>query len=126
MGEIVLVSRKEIDWEKANCKGIHTEMFYTPMADLLKVGLSYRTLRRICFSCPIWKECLQIAIQEEPYGFWGGLSEEERKHLYEGTLPRSIKQLKMDLDFCAMSMNEILEVVQGVKRQFAYSAVSQK
>ena len=126
MGEIVLVKRKEVDWNKANCKGLDTNLFFTPMADLLEMGLSYRTLRRICFSCPIWKECLQVAIQEEPYGFWGGLSEEERRHLYNNTQPRGMKQLNMDLKICEVSLNNVIKVVKSVKRNFAYSAVSQK
>lgn len=83
--------------------------------------MSYRTLRRICFSCPIWKECLQVAMQEEPYGFWGGMSEEERKHLYNKTKPRSMKQLQMDLKVCNVRYKTIEETVEGIERQFMYA-----
>lgn len=116
------VRRKEVDWKQAGCLGVDTELFYTPLARLLEQGLSYRPLRRICFSCPIWKECLQVAVQEEPYGFWGGLSEEERRHLYDGTRPRSHKQLNMDLKACEISVQEVTKVVKSVKREFRYSA----
>lgn len=125
MGGIVLVKRKEVNWLDASCRGLDTNLFYTPMAELLEQGISYRNLRRICFNCPIWKECLQVAVQEEPYGFWGGLSEEERRHLYNGTRPRSMKQLMMDLKICNVNIENIKKVVKSVKRNFSYSAPSQ-
>ena len=115
------IKRKTVEWERANCKGLDTNIFYTPMAELLEDGMSYRTLRTICFNCPIWVECLQVAIQEEQYGFWGGLSEEERKHLYNGTKPRSMKQLQMDLKLLNVNLNGLLRVVKSVKRKFTYS-----
>lgn len=125
MGEIVLVKRKEVNWLDANCRGLDTELFYTPMADLLEMGMSYRTLRRICFSCPIWEQCLQVAVQDEAYGFWGGLSEEERRHLYNGTNPRGMKQLLMDLKICDVNLNNVIRVVRSAKRNFSYSSPSQ-
>jgi len=120
------INRKNVEWEKASCRGLDTELFYTPMAELIEQGMSYRTLRRICFYCPIWKECLQVATQEEAYGFWGGLSEEERRHLYNGSRPRSMKQLNMDLKICNVNIQNVIRVVKSVKRNFAYSAPSQK
>ncbi len=36
----------------------------------------------ICASCPVRQPCLDYAIQiREPHGIWGGLNENERKHL---------------------------------------------
>ena len=112
----------EIDWKKAACRGMDTEWFYTPMSELLSQGISYRTLRRVCFSCPIWEECLKYAVQEQPYGFWGGLSEEERKHIYNGTHPKSHKQLEKDLQVCKVKLKEVQKIVKSVTRKFSYSS----
>ena len=112
----------EVEWKKAACRGMDTEWFYTPMSELLSQGISYRTLRRVCFSCPIWEECLKYAVQEQPYGFWGGLSEEERKHLYDGTHPRSHVQLSQDLNYCGISLQYIIKIVKSAKRKFRYSS----
>lgn len=115
------IDRKKVEWDKAHCRDLDTDLFYTPMAELLEQGLSYRTLRRICFGCPIWRECLQVAVQEEPHGFWGGLSEDERRHLYNGTTPRSSYQLNKDLISCNVSLQEVFNVVKSVKRRHGYS-----
>lgn len=114
------IERKKIDWERASCKGLDTELFYTPLSELLADGYTYKTLRNICFNCPIWEDCLKIGVQEEQYGFWGGLSEEERKHLYNGTKPRSMKQLEMDLKLLNISLKDILKIIKNVKRNFLY------
>lgn len=119
------ITHKDVEWERAACQGIAPDLFYTPHVELLDMGFSYRTLRRVCFACPIWKECLQVATAYEPYGFWGGLSEDERRHLYNGTKPRSLLQLKRDLQENNVSLIEITRVVKSVERVFKYSAPSQ-
>ena len=116
------INRKEVNWKLAHCSGTDTEWFFMPLSELLTNGVSYQTLRSICFKCPIWKSCLQVAVQEEAHGFWGGLSEEERKHLYNDTRPRSHEQLMYELKNFGVSLETIRSVVKSVKRKFSYSS----
>lgn len=36
-------------------------------------------LKQFCDSCPMQLECATYAIKHEEYGFWGGMTEEQRK-----------------------------------------------
>ena len=114
------------DWNRANCSGMNTELFFLPIKELLKEGLSYRSLRRVCFACPIWRECLAWASENEAYGFWGGFSEEERKNIYESKPPRSHKQLDTDLRDCGVTRDEATRIIRSNKRKFYYSGALYK
>ena len=37
----------------------------------------YTYLRRICLNCPALAECREWAINNEEYGFWGGMTQTE-------------------------------------------------
>jgi WhiB family redox-sensing transcriptional regulator len=72
---------EEWDWQLfAACRGMDVEMFFHPLAE----GRKDRTRRIaqakvICHTCPVMTECRQHALTtREPYGIWGGLSEDER------------------------------------------------
>lgn len=42
-----------------------------------------RAAKRICAGCDVRMECADYAVRaREPYGVWGGLSEEDREHIY--------------------------------------------
>ena len=72
----------EINWEKAACEGAPTNLFYIIEEDKRVINLiGLEPTRRICGSCPIWKECLSYAMQNESYGMWGGLISKERNAL---------------------------------------------
>lgn len=113
------ITRKQVDWERANCKGIDPEVFYKQQSELLQEGLSFMTLRRICFACPIWRECLQIGVRYEQYGFWGGLSEEERRQVYANDPARRFAGLRRDLVFFPhINISEIIAIVNSVQRNY--------
>lgn len=113
------VERKNVDWSQANCKGLDTEMFYLQQSELLAAGLSYTHLRRICFNCPIWKDCLQVGVRFEKYGFWGGLSEEERRQISNENHSRRYAGLIRDLQqFPHIKFTEILALIKSVKRVY--------
>jgi len=39
--------------------------------------------KRVCASCPVIKQCAAHALSvREPYGVWGGLTEDEREVIY--------------------------------------------
>ena len=40
--------------------------------------------KRVCASCPVRLECADYAIRaREPYGVWGGLSEDDREGIFQ-------------------------------------------
>jgi hypothetical protein len=72
----------EIDWAKAACEGAPTSLFYIIEEDKRVINLiGLEPTRRICGSCPIWKDCLSYAMAHESYGMWGGLITKERNAL---------------------------------------------
>ena len=69
--------------EEAACRGMDTELFYLPENSR---GTNKQTIvtaaKKICATCTVKSECLEYALAiDEPYGVWGGMSEEERRYL---------------------------------------------
>ena len=70
----------EVDWKKGACAGFDTHLFYkieedrTNVVKLLKIDF----FRVLCTGCPIWKDCLSYAAENEKYGVWGGMTSLER------------------------------------------------
>ena len=60
--------------KRAACRGVSTNNFYLPK------GASLDGIRKICSSCPVQKECLDMFI-DEPFGFVGNTSERQRRQL---------------------------------------------
>lgn len=77
------------DTTGASCTDLGDAFFYgggtidsQPYVDGTGTGISginthYAYLRRICLKCPLVKECREWAINNEDYGFWGGLTQVE-------------------------------------------------
>lgn len=70
------------DWQMlAACRGMDSDVFFHPDGQ----RGSARTRReqnakRICASCPVLQQCREHALRvREPFGVWGGLTEEERE-----------------------------------------------
>ena len=70
---------EDVDWEKASCRGVWTEMFF--MENQADAAVLTPVLRRVCRDCPIVSECREYAIWNENHGFWGGLTMTERHKL---------------------------------------------
>jgi hypothetical protein len=77
----------KVNWDKAACAGMPTNLFYVfeelrPSAakDIFNINI----MKRVCFACPLWRDCLQYALVSEDYGLWGGLLTAERKALVAG------------------------------------------
>lgn len=112
------IKRRDVEWERASCRGLDTDTFYLMRTDLLVDGLTYNHLRRICFECPIQKECLQVATSLERYGFWGGLADEERTAIYENRQGKIMYRLKRDLKLLSIDYKYLENIVLSVKRVF--------
>ena len=73
------------DWQlDAMCRDMDSNIFYHPDGER---GTSRErrvaTAKAICASCPVLTQCREHALTvREPYGIWGGMSEEEREALY--------------------------------------------
>ena len=73
-------------WEwryQGACRTLDTEMFFHPDGER---GPSRRNraaeAKRVCAGCPVVNECRSHSLRaREPYGVWGGLTEEERRRV---------------------------------------------
>ncbi len=66
------------------CRGNHSHLFFPPSTFERKDERERRELRAraICRVCPVMSECLEYAMRiREPYGIWGGFTENERRDL---------------------------------------------
>ena len=79
-----MANDKRLDYDKANCKDIDTEIFYMQESQLQEMGMALRTIRKVCFSCEIQPDCAKYAFKYERYGIWGGFTEKERHLLQQG------------------------------------------
>lgn len=74
------------EWQyQGACREATTEQFFHPQGER---GASRRNraarAKAICASCPVMAECRSHALAvREPYGVWGGLTEEEREAVYQ-------------------------------------------
>ena len=69
------------DWqERAACRGLDTEMFFHPDGERgPRRKNRENAAKAICASCPVIQACRKQALAlHEPYGIWGGLSEDDR------------------------------------------------
>lgn len=70
------------NWQESGaCREMDTELFFHPEGER---GSSRRrraeNAKAICATCPVLKQCRDYALSiAEPYGIWGGMSEEERR-----------------------------------------------
>ena len=83
----------EADWEwqyQAACRSLPTEMFFHPDGERgPRRKNRENAAKAICYSCPVLAQCREHALaSQEPYGIWGGLSEEERFDLISSRSPR--------------------------------------
>src|SRR6478752_6342206 len=72
------------EWQlDAACRGMDSATFFHPAAER-NAAREQRiaSAKAVCRTCPAIKECLAHALTvREPYGIWGGKSEDERAAL---------------------------------------------
>jgi WhiB family redox-sensing transcriptional regulator len=72
------------DWQFFGaCREVGADLFFHPSGER---GPAHDERERaavaVCRTCPVRAECLSHALAvREPYGVWGGLTEDERHHL---------------------------------------------
>lgn len=73
------------EWQhRGLCRSINPETFFHPEGER---GPSRRRRDQraiaICEQCPVIKECAEHALRvREPYGVWGGMTEDDREAYY--------------------------------------------
>lgn len=72
------------DWqEHARCRGMDSAVFFSPSGEHgAKRRAREDRARAVCRRCPVIEACAWTAMSgPEPYGVWGGMSEDERIRL---------------------------------------------
>lgn len=73
------------EWQlEGSCRETGSEIFFHPEGER---GPSRRNrdaaAKVVCGACPVMTQCRKHALQvREPYGVWGGLTEDERETIY--------------------------------------------
>lgn len=105
----------EINWEKAACRGsIYTDAFYAVEEERSIIAYEYiNALRQICLACPIWKQCLTYAMENEIYGVWGGMTSIERYSFkHPDKFPNQQRRALLAFEQVGISYEQIMECVQ--------------
>ena len=80
------------DWQmEGACRGQDPSVFFHPDGERGPAREAREAAAKaICAGCPVRMECASHAIAvREPYGVWGGLSEEDREQVYRRTVRAS-------------------------------------
>ncbi len=75
------------DWQmNAACRSMDSDVFFHPEGERGTARAQrIANAKSICMSCPVRVACAEHAVRvREPYGIWGGLSEEDREAIYAG------------------------------------------
>jgi WhiB family redox-sensing transcriptional regulator len=73
------------DWQlDSACRGLDSDIFYHPDGE--RGAARERRVsnaKAICAACPVIAQCRSAALKsQEPFGVWGGLSEEDRQEIF--------------------------------------------
>jgi len=74
------------EWQyQGACRELPTEMFFHPDGERGPRRANRDAVAKaICATCPVIEACRQHALSvQEPYGIWGGLSEDDRLTIIE-------------------------------------------
>jgi WhiB family transcriptional regulator, redox-sensing transcriptional regulator len=91
MAELSRLPRPTADvWEwqlSGACRTTNPETFFHPEGER---GPRRRqreiTAKAVCATCPVLQQCREHALSvREPYGIWGGMSEDEREAIYNSS-----------------------------------------
>jgi WhiB family redox-sensing transcriptional regulator len=98
--------------EKGACRDLDDGLFFHPPNErgLARLRRDQRA-KQICAGCVVRVECADYAIRSrEPYGVWGGLTEEERRLIYRAIPLVDFPQARGEAS--AMCASEIDDAIQ--------------
>lgn len=73
------------DWQlQGACRGEDPSLFFHPEGERGPTREArIAAAKAICSGCPVQVQCADHALKvREPYGVWGGLSEDDREEIY--------------------------------------------
>lgn len=73
------------DWQlDAACREVDPNVFFHPEGERGPARRNRdRAAKLVCSTCPVVRECARHALAvREPYGVWGGMTEDEREEIY--------------------------------------------
>ncbi len=73
------------DWQlRGSCRGADPSLFFHPEGERGSSRLNRdAAAKAICAQCPVVAQCAAHALKvREPYGVWGGMTEDEREEAY--------------------------------------------
>jgi WhiB family redox-sensing transcriptional regulator len=77
--------------QEAPCAETDPEMFFAEERQdprnpnkIVSVYRNEKGAKAVCFSCEYRFECLQLALEENLIGIWGGTTENERRNIKRG------------------------------------------
>jgi WhiB family redox-sensing transcriptional regulator len=81
------------EWQlEGACRAEDTELFFHPEGERgpSRSGRE-AAAKAVCAGCPVLAACRTHALSaREPYGVWGGLSEQDREQILDGSLARAV------------------------------------
>ncbi len=85
---VIRSGRTVVDaWQDSGaCRGPNSAVFYPPTHFERREDkcAREREAKSICGLCPVWRQCLQYALEiREQHGIWGGKTELERRRMLE-------------------------------------------
>jgi WhiB family redox-sensing transcriptional regulator len=89
------------DWQlSAACRGVDSSLFFHPEGERGAARSSReQSAKEVCTRCPVRAECASHALAvREPYGVWGGLTEDEREELLGRARHRPLEAAHPDDD----------------------------
>ncbi len=75
------------DWQlAAACRDENPDLFFHPEGERGPVRIAREmAAKAVCARCPVLRECARHALAvREPYGVWGGLTEDDREAVLAG------------------------------------------
>ncbi len=84
--------------ERGSCRHVDPLIFFHPQNERGSARVRRdRTAKQVCAACSVRLDCADYAVRaREPYGVWGGLSEEERERIYSRLDSRNYPRAKGD------------------------------
>jgi len=88
------------DWQLvAACRGVDSSLFFHPEGERGAARSAREAAaKEVCMRCPVRAECATHALTvREPYGVWGGLTEDEREAMMGRSRNRSSHSREPDV-----------------------------
>jgi WhiB family transcriptional regulator, redox-sensing transcriptional regulator len=89
------------DWQLvAACRGVDSSLFFHPEGERGAARSAREAAaKEVCMRCPVRAECATHALAvREPYGVWGGLTEDEREAMMGRSRHRTVDAQDPDHD----------------------------